>query len=313
MPSIFRNRLCARSGNSVLERGWRQWQSRFVSSQSPIIIGGCPRSGTTLTQVILNAHPNIACGPESSLLMGRVQKVELLKNYELSAAELAQLYRSAADHANLIELFFTRYAVRQGKRRWAEKTPANVRHLAYIFRCFPNAKFVHVVRDGRDVICSLRRHPKYRLVAGQLMPTKIQRPLQVCVRRWLRDTAAGLAWRGHPNYLELRYEDLVKNTEPTLRRLCEFIEEPWDSGLTEYYRQQGQLKNLHHLSGRANVRQQISIKAVERWRDELTEAELRMFNRLAAHQMAEFGYQNQFVPGAGQPAFSKSTCGLVAL
>ena len=286
----IRKRLQVRSSNSALARGWRKWKSRYVSSQSPIIIGGCPRSGTTLTRVILDAHPNIACGPESSLLAGRCLSDELANRFEMSTAELDRLRRLTADHARLIELFFTRYAARQGKVRWAEKTPANVRQLAYLFRNFPNAKFVHVIRDGRDVICSLRTHPKYRVIEGQPIPTKIRRPLTTCIRHWLRDTAAGMAWRRHPNYFELRYEDLVGRPEPTLKRLCAFIGEPWCPELLEYHQRQSSRQNPLHFFVSANAIQPISTKAVGRWRDELTVLELQTFYRLGARRLVELGY-----------------------
>ena len=286
----FQKRRPVWSSNSALARSWRKWKSRYVSCQSPIIIGGCPRSGTTLTRVILDAHPNIACGPESSLFAGRCLSEELANRFEMSAAELDQLRSLTADHAQLIEIFFTRYAARQGKARWAEKTPANVRQLAYLFKNFPNAKFVHVIRDGRDVICSLRSHPKYRIIAGQPHPTKIRRPLATCVQHWLRDTAAGMAWRRHPNYMELRYEDLVGRPEPTLRRLCSFIGEPWCPQLLEHHQRQSQRQNPLHFFVSANAIQPISAKAVGRWRDELTVSELQTFYRLGAHRLVELGY-----------------------
>ena len=115
-----------RPNNSWPARKLRQRNATYVSSQSPLIIGGCPRSGTTLIRAILDTHPNIACGPESSLLAGRAPSEALAMNFEISADELAQLRHAATDHAQLIELFYTRYAGRQGKPRWAEKSPANV-------------------------------------------------------------------------------------------------------------------------------------------------------------------------------------------
>ena len=288
--NVFLKLMRARPGNSAPVRGLRKWKSRHVSSQSPIIIGGCPRSGSTLTRMILDAHPNIACGPESSLLAGRFMKEELVKHFEISTEELEQLRRSATDHAHLIELFFTHYAARQGKTRWAEKTPTNVRHLAYVFRNFPNAKFVHVVRDGRDVVCSLRTYPKYRIVDGQPIPTNIRRSLRACIHRWLQDTTAGMAWRRHPNYMELRYEDLVEDLEPNLKRLCAFVGEPWSQELLEYHLQQSQRQNPLHFFGSANAIQPISTKAIGRWREELTEDELGLFYRLAARRLVELGY-----------------------
>jgi hypothetical protein len=278
------------TGNSSLTRIWRKWKSRYVSTQYPIVIGGCPRSGTTLTRIILDSHPNIACGPESRLLTGGLHAKWLANRFELSLDEIIRLRKAARDHAHFVELFLTQYAVKQGKTRWAEKTPTNVRHLPYIFRHFPNARFVHVVRDGRDVVCSLRTHPKYRVVDGTPVPTNIRRPLRSCIRDWLRDTRAGMSWRGHPHYMELRYEDLVRDTESTLKRLCEFIGEPWNPKLLEYHLQQSQSRDPIHFSVSTNAIQSISTGAIGRWRKDLSEQEIHLFHRMAGQRLLEFGY-----------------------
>jgi hypothetical protein len=69
--------------------------------------------------------------------------------------------------------------------RWSEKTPGNVRVLDRIFEYFPRARFIHVIRDGRDVVCSTRTHPKFRVVDGKEVLTGILRPADECAERWV--------------------------------------------------------------------------------------------------------------------------------
>src|SRR2546428_34964 len=128
------NTVCEMTGrldawNSSLARWWRRRNSRYVSTQSPVIVGGCQRSGTTLLRVILDSHPHIACGPESSLLTGSFLPHKLAARFEMPLAEIRRLQAEASDHAEFVDKLLSRYAARHGKTRWAEKTPQNVRHV----------------------------------------------------------------------------------------------------------------------------------------------------------------------------------------
>lgn len=275
------------TSNSSLARWLRQRASRFVSQQSPVILGGCQRSGTTLLRVMLDSHPNIACGPECSLLTGGYLPEKLARRFDISAADISSLRRQAQDHAHFVELFLADYAQRRGKQRWGEKTPQNIRHVAWIFAHWPNAKFIHVLRDGRDAICSIRTHPRFRIIDGEKIPTGILRPLEPCIRGWLRDTGAGLAWRGQPNYLEVRYEDLVNAPDATLKKICAFIGEDYSPALLRYHEQERDVTNFI-----ANVAATKPVKtnAVGRWRSDLKPDELQLFQTLAGTRMAELGY-----------------------
>lgn len=278
------------NSNSTVARWRRRRASRYVSAQSPVILGGCPRSGTTLLRVMLDSHPHLACGPETSLLTGSVLPAKLTAKFDIPALRIRQLRQTAQDHAHFIELFFNCYLELRGKQRWADKTPQNVRYLDYIFRHFPHAKFIHVIRDGRNVICSMRTHPKYRIVNGQPVPTGIRRPLKGCIAGWLRETGAGMKWRGHPHYLEVRYEDLVQSPEPTLRHVCEFIGEPWDAAMLDYHVQEGPSRDAARFITNVAATQPLSADALHRWRTDLTAVELGLVRRRMSDRLAALGY-----------------------
>jgi hypothetical protein len=278
------------TNNSSLARWLRRVRSKYVSPQSPVIIGGCPRSGTTLLRVMLDSHPHIACGPENSLLGGSFLPERLAVAFDLPSADIWRLRRRARDHAQFIELFYSRYAETQGKPRWGDKRPHNIRFLDFILRHFPRAKVIHITRDARDAVCSLRTHPKYRLVNGERMLTGIRRPLRPCIRMWLRDTAAGMKWRGHPGYCEVKYEDLVDRPEVTLRSVCDFIGEPWDAAMLAYHEQGGGSRDPRRFVANFAATEPLNRQAIQRWRKDLTAEELQLVHRLAGQRLAQLGY-----------------------
>lgn len=185
----------------------------------PIFIVGFSRSGTTLTRLILDAHPRLSCGPQTGLLadVARVMTTDWQRyaSYGLTRSQWYELF------ADMFDRFQTDYAVRRGKARWADKTPGNTLVLPFVEACFPDAQYVHVVRDPRDVVASHRR--KW----GRVSAAKATHlwPRYVAAARGFQRTIAAERWS------ELRYEVLVQDPEPTLRGLMRFLGEPWDDAL----------------------------------------------------------------------------------
>src|SRR4051794_8815311 len=147
----------------------RRWQllslflPRAVSQSAPILIGGCHRSGTTLLRVLLGRHPEIASGPESTVFLKRISSAtEIGGLFGMDPVRIEQWQRESRTQVEFIERFQAAVLAAAGKSIWAEKTPGNVVRFDFVRRHFPNARFVHIIRDGRDVVCSFReqRWPK---------------------------------------------------------------------------------------------------------------------------------------------------------
>ena len=96
-----------------------------------------------------------------------------------------------------------------------------------------------MIRDGRDTICSLRTHPRHKVVDGKIVKLNTWHPIEPCLERWLNDVRTGLAFRGDPRYTEIRYEALVANPRETLTPLFDFLGEPFDERVLEYHRERG--------------------------------------------------------------------------
>lgn len=175
--------------------------ARFT--EPPIVIGGCARSGTTLLLSILSCHPRIYAIPEETQLLchGTFEKDPICR-----APLVRELYW-------LLE----RRRPQVTARRWCEKTPRNALCFTQIQAALPDAKLVHLVRDGRDVCTS--RHPGNP--ADYWVPAS----------RWMRETGAALRCA---TVYHVRYEDLVEHYEQTILDLLNWIGEDWDDHLDDY-------------------------------------------------------------------------------
>lgn len=188
----------------------------------PIFVIGSPRSGTTLLRLMLDSHSRVSCGEETHFL--RQMETMVGRHWPLLAAYgferewwLARIRGFYADFANAV-------LARSGKVRWAEKDPTYTLHLEFLEALFPTAQYVHLVRDGHDVVASFRDRWGYRSAA------------RAARGEWRRYVLAARALRDRvprERYLELRYEDLVAETETTLRRLFEYLDEPFEEAVLE--------------------------------------------------------------------------------
>lgn len=274
----------------------RIWRDEpYLSAAAPIVIGGCGRSGTTLLRVVLDSHSNLCCGPESNLfLVGKTHAFnldELAFKFDFSAPRVVDIERASASLAEFIDRFFAAYAIARGRPRWCEKTPKNVTVLEFIFAHFPKAKFLHVIRDGRDVACSLRTHPRHQVVDGKLVPLHTRNPWELGVSRWVDDVRAGRAHRADPRYREIRYEEVIARPEPTLRALFEFIGEPWDQRVLEFHAERGGSRDVRKFPQNPEATRALYGDAVGRWRTEMTRAEADTFKARAGSLLIELGYE----------------------
>jgi hypothetical protein len=188
----------------------------------PIFVVGCPRSGTTLLRLILDSHPSISAGPESRFLWG-IRGIEE-RNWSTLAGFGLSLDEWHANVRTLFEAFHRRYADHQGKTRWADKSPDYALMLDYVDVLYPNAQIVHIVRDPRDVIDAWRRFYGVKSIHR-------------AARAWVRYVGAAHEFAlGQPadRVIELRYEDLVRQPEPTLRDLFTRLGEPWDDDVLNF-------------------------------------------------------------------------------
>lgn len=258
---------------------------------SPVVLGGCGRSGTTVLRMMLDSHRRLCCGPESSLFRRRAIEPDWLADrFGFARDEVRGLRDAAASRAAFIESFAGLCMHRAGKARWAEKTPRNIGRIDAIFRCFPAARFVHVLRDGRDVACSLRTHPRHKVVDGKLVPLDTWKPIAGCARRWLNDIEGSRRWWGDPRFHTVRYEDLVLDPRPVLERLMKFLGEDWDEGMLAHASAASPFRDATRFAQNPEALGAVNASSIGRWQRDLDAADRATFKRIAGPLLVELGY-----------------------
>jgi hypothetical protein len=227
-------------------------------------------------------------------------------DFYLDADELRERLRGleqSTSPGNVVRAFYSLYAERQGKPRWGDKTPGYTRYMLKIQEALPEARFVHLIRDGRDVALSALRQdwgPNSVAKAAIRWKDRIEKA---------REEARGL-----DHYLEVHYEDLVLDTERTLRGICEFCELPWDPAVLRFYeRAEKRLQekardlppppNRPHRSPRpgalrllshALVKEPPKADRVGQWRTEMSAADRVEYERVAGDLLTDLGYEVGF-------------------
>ena len=273
--------------------------------KAPVFIVGCPRSGTSFLYHLLLSAGGFAefrtqmnvfdvLEPIYGDLGNRKNKQRMMKDWlqskafrvsGLDAAEIeAKIMAECHGAGDFLRIVMEEVARKQGVERWADSTPTNVPHMFRIMREFPDARIVHIIRDGRDVALSLDKR-------------EWSRPLP-----WEKNKsllAAGLYWewivkKGRkngtelgPGYMEVRYEQLVSEPREALAKLATFLGHDLD-----YDRIQrasvGSVKNP--LTSFKEDLKEGKFSPVGRWKDKFPPEELAQFESLVGEYLQELGY-----------------------
>jgi hypothetical protein len=219
-------------------------------------------------------------------------------DFEISDEEMLGKFRALPKlrPGPAVRSFYEIYATRQGKPRYGEKTPTYVQKMKLIQRALPEARFCHVIRDGRDVALSVLDRTVRDLTAGDV------------AKRWQKKVRK--AQEDSPqleHYMEIRYEDLILDTEPILRKVCEFFELEWQDELLTYHERSadrlqemaralpsdGRAKELtveRRMATHEMTTKPPSADRVQRWRKQMTEEQRSQFEEVAGGLLEELGY-----------------------
>ncbi len=276
---------------------------------------GVTRSGTTLVRLMLDSHPDLAIPGETHWVPKLIKAAERGKqtpddfaemiidhkrwgDFHLDGEELRERIRAIkpANAADTIRAFYLLYAEREGKTRYGDKTPGYIKEMPRIERVLPEARFVHIIRDGRDVSLShLRMNwgPESYAESAKLWRQRIRK-----TRKLANNTT---------HYMEIHFEDLVTDTEAVLRRVCDFVELDFDPVMLDYHeRAEGRLAEKARTLPRKNrpdqpaearieshklARQPPRSDRIEAWRERMTEEEVAEYESIAGDMLVTLGYE----------------------
>jgi len=291
--------------------------SREPTTTGPFFIVGSGRSGSTLLRMMLAAHSRLSIPPETWYLLPLVKRFSFdrpLNQDEIEAAVAmiighyrwpdlklsAQEFRTSVNQLarpylrDLVEVVYRWHMQAEGKVRWGDKTPAYIEILPELARMYPDSRFIHLIRDGRDVTKSFQATD---WVAGPWLHDKAQEWIRAleCHWRWIRSDI-------RDRILEVRYEKLVLETEATLREICRFIGEEFEPRMLSWERQVDKLLPPREAKVHAKLKTRISAESVSRWKREMTAREMFVAEAFMGSHLMRLGYERRYASPLWQPA-----------
>ncbi|GGK55814.1 sulfotransferase [Planomonospora parontospora subsp. parontospora] len=277
-----------------------------MQSDRPVFVIGCPRSGTTMLQLMLHAHPRIAVPPETRFMISAYQRrlhfgdftapvcrrefAEWLvgrrqSRFHVLGLDAAEVTREIVDGpgtlGSALGIVLRAYAARFGKPRWGDKRPSYFQNVDVLLRLFPDAQFVHLIRDGRDCVASLKEMPWH---TGTVHSS-------VSVWAEAVDFSRSRAPRlPAGSYHELRYEDLTRDPETQLRGLCAFLGEDFDPVMCEPKRVAG-IAVPGHKTWHARTHGEVTTARSGSWRDRLEPWEVSLCESVLGDRLEGLGYE----------------------
>lgn len=282
--------MTSRYERKIINTGQQLKKAHDIPASAPVIIGGCQKSGTTLFSRVLDNHSNLAVCDETWLIepLARFFSVFYASNkihkrsgerYSLYSRYARRFFtrRDIADQMTRgIDNLMTAFTTRKGKKRWVDETPGNCLWWDVWYELFPQAKFIHIIRDGRDVVSSGLSRGYYSLEGG--------------AKTWAkhivtsREKAKALP-DPEGTYFEIKYEDLVLNTENTLRLVTDFIGETFEPKMLELPKVSGFVNNWGSEAALSSP--------IGRWKKDpvFTEANKGIFKKIAGDLLTELEYE----------------------
>ena len=262
---------------------------------------GSARSGTTLLRTILNGHPEVAVPPESRFITelwhGR-EEVEVddfldqLRAHRLFHAwdlEI-ELVRDEigggprAAYADVTEAAHRAWAKSKGKSCWGDKTPRYIEHIPLLAQLWPDAKFVHQIRDGRNVALSYADVPFGPKTLGK------------AAHLWRKRVSLGLA-NGRPlgshRYHEIRYEDFTDDPTGHTKKLCNFLGVEFHPDMLDY----AEKARTDILPRAARYNPNVSkppSKSTRSWENQMPDRNVEMFEAIAGDVLDMLEYPRRF-------------------
>jgi len=267
---------------------------------TPIFIIGVPRSGTTLLRTILDSHSLIAAAPETPWILGGYGPLSLreliaglidhktgpVKNLKGISDEL--IYSAGLEFLNKI---LETYLSARKKDFLVLKTPNDIKYLEFLARLFPDSKYIHIFRDGRDVACSLVN--KKGAFFGKELRGFGELNYENAMRMWY-------AWESkirrilidnkNISHISISYEDLVTKTKSTTQKVCQVLSIDFEETMLDYYLYEHDYPEWE--AGSADVKNKFGIdeKSIGRWKAEISKKDLIKIERQYGDFLKKLGY-----------------------
>jgi len=262
-----------------------------MDSFRPIFIVGVGRSGTSMLQSMLNAHKDITFPPETHFIRTYLSKKldlndvkeKLLQDKDLIKLNipLEPIFEKSSNLNDFYTQLLISYMQKQNKNIVGDKDPKNIEFLKLIYSIFPNAIIIHIYRDPRAVIASRlkAKWSKNKPFWQHLLAYKSQLAYGRKVGKRLFD-----------KYIEIKYENLIRNPESELKNLCSSIGIEYDKNMVEFYKSANEVVQGEELSWKQNVFNPVMLENIDKWKHELTQDQIQMIELMLDSEMSTLKY-----------------------
>ena len=250
-----------------------------AARRGPIFIIGAMGSGTTLLRLMLDSHPRLAIPHETGFM--RAYRAMQFIPFKWTGRGWARRLgwtdeELDAELRAFFERIFMRYAEREGKERWGEKTPLHTWHVQAMAKLFPDAVFIGMVR-----------HPGAATASNMARFGQPVNKAAIHVDRYYRELARVAA--GYPRrFVVLRYEDLVLRTEDTMRELLAWLGEDWSEQVLEHHVVQAGREG--RVEGGSRAEDPVDAERIAKWARTMSAADRRVVAQRLGRLGAFFGY-----------------------
>jgi Sulfotransferase family len=270
-------------------------------SAPPLLILGVRRSGTTLLRVMLDRHSQLAIPDESYFIpqlahrhrgppdpdafVDDLRRIPTLREWNVDPEDVRRRLPPGVSLGAAVAAVYETCAAAQGKERWGDKTPMYMQHLPLLHRLWPRGRYVHLVRDGRDVAMSFLGMPEGIVTRTWAHP----RTAEDFACQWKTEVRAAQKLGreiGPEQFLEVRYERLAAEPETVLQQICDFAALPFEADMLDY-------------TGTLDLSAKPHQKSLERpptpglrdWRRDMAAHDVGAFEDVAGDLLGELGYE----------------------
>ena len=281
-------------------------------SENPyVFIVGCPRSGTTLLRRVVDAHPQIAITPETQWIPRLFKRRKGLSPQGLVTPKLIDKLiahrrflllgigrdelvtllkvREPISYADFVGGLFDLYGKARGKQLVGDKTSGYVRNLRALHELWPAARFVHVIRDGREVCLSVMSWSKVDRATGFFQswdddPVSTAALWWACNVRFGREIGQML---GPKLYYEIRYDLLVAHPAEECAKLCDFLDVHYSDAMPKFYENRPAVAD----EVEADHAWLPITSGLREWRSQMSELDVARFEAAAGDLLENLGYE----------------------
>jgi hypothetical protein len=294
-----------------------------MNDVQPFFILANPRSGSSLLRIICESHPNITVPPESGFLEWWYQKYcnwslddsknpekiedfyrdfitsKKIETYNFNSLIFKRLIKEKEpkNYSELCSLIYITYGIQNNKKIkcWGDKNNYYIHKTKLLKELYPNAKFIHLVRDGRDVATSYKAIKNIK-TNSQYAP-KLSDNIQEIAQEWNDNNikiTKFLKTILNDNVLFLKYEDIVSNLEQACNKISRFLNVPFHNDMLEYYKlnKKRQIEPKETLDWKTKTLEKPDDSNIGKYKTILSPKEIKQFNTIAKQSLRAFNYEN---------------------